>query len=140
MKMYLIAIAVAALGLWVSTQAQAKDFCGQRSATVLGVERWDATLVDQSMNYRVTLRSTHEKAIKSVGGTIEFVGKGMQRVAHGRIVLADIVAAGGEVVVEFAEPATEANKRLLARAKNDMHVLACVDSLEFADGSGVIIN
>jgi hypothetical protein len=140
MKTYLIAIAVTGLGLWASSQAEAKDFCGQRSATMLGVKQWEASLANGTMTYRVTLRSTQEKAIKQAGGTIEVLGKGLQRVASAPIVFPTTVAAMGEAVVEFTAPATEANKRLLDRAKNEVHVLACVDSVEFADGSGMIIN
>lgn len=140
MKMYLIAVVVALLGLWVSTAAQAKDYCGLRSATVLGVKDWRAEAKGDKIQFTVTLKSSHDKAIKAVGGTVEFVGKGMQPVTRIQIRLAEVVEAGGEAVIEYAEPATEANKRLLARTKNDVHVLACIDSVEFADGSGVIIN
>lgn len=140
MKMYLIAIVVAVLGLWASNAAHAKDFCGMRSATVFGVKSWEAKLQGGNVDYRVTLTSTQDKAIKGVDGTVEFIGKGMQPVARIGIKFGADVAAKGEAVLVFSEPATETNKRLVARTKNDLHVLACIGSVEFADGSGMIVN
>ena len=140
MKMYLIAVVVALLGLWVSTAAQAKDYCGLRSATVLGVKDWRGEVRGDKIQFTVMLKSGHDKAIRAVGGTVEFVGRGMQSVMRIQIRLAELIEAKGEAVIASAEPATEANKRLLAMARNNVHVIACVDSVEFADGSGVIIN
>jgi hypothetical protein len=124
----------------VSTAAQAKDCCGVRSATVLGVKDWRVEARGDQIQFTVTLKSSHDKAIKGVGGTVEFVDQGMQPVTRIQIRLADVVEAKGETVIEYVEAATEANQRLRAMTKNDVHVLACVDSVEFADGSGVIIN
>ncbi|MBL0374726.1 hypothetical protein JJB09_22180 [Rhizobium sp. KVB221] len=140
MRMYMIAIVVAAIGLWASGQAQAKDFCGQRSATVFSVKKWDASSRDGNIHYTVTLASGEQKAVTRVGGTIEFIGKAMKPITHSRIELSEPIEAKGEVDIVFSEPETEVNKRLLANAKNDIHVLACVDSVEYADGSGTIIN
>jgi opacity protein-like surface antigen len=140
MKMYLIAVVIAALGLWVSTAAQARDYCGLRSSTVLSVTDWSVEGKGDQIQFTITLKSGHDKAIRAVGGTVEFVGKGMHPLTRIQIRLDEVVEAKGETVIVYADAATEANKRLRAMTKNDVHVLACVDSVEFADGSGVIIN
>lgn len=140
MKLYLIAIVIAFLGLWVSSAVQASDACGVRSATVLGVKDWHAEAKDDQIRFTITLQSTHQKAIKSVGGTVEFFGNDTHPATRIQIRLTKVLEAKGEAVIVYTEPATEANEQLLAGAKNDVLVLACVDSVEFADGSGVIIN
>jgi len=140
MKLYLIAIVIAFIGLWVSSAVQASDACGVRSATVLGVKDWHAEAKGDQIRFTVTLQSYNGKAIKDVGGTVEFAEKGMPPATRIQIRLAKVLEAKGETVIAYAEPATEANEQLLAGAKNDVLVLACVDSIEFADGSGVIIN
>ena len=139
MRMYLIAIIVALIGLWVSSEVRADGRCGLRSERVFTVETWKATQTKDGIEYRVTLRSRDAKAIRSVGGSVEFfIGEtSMSRFA---IALKRDVAAGGAEELEASQSLDKGNVRLMRASADDVAVFACVDSIGYVDGSGVIIN
>jgi hypothetical protein len=140
MKLYLIAILVALVGLWASGQVQAAEPCGLRSDRVFSVERWTAeTGLGDEIYYTVTMKSTDDKTINSVGGTIEFFLDGAS-IASPRITLDRPVAAHAETTIHLAYAVTGDSSKLTGTGKTSVTALACVDSIDYVDGSGVIIN
>jgi hypothetical protein len=140
MKMYLIAIIVAVIGLWLSGEVRADGLCGERSSTVFSVEDWAAKpAADNEIDYTIKVKSNEDKAIKAIGGTIEFF-TGKKSIAGTRIILHQPVAAHGEAALDLGGPDDKNDDRLLRIAKTKIRALACVDHIDYADGSGVIIN
>jgi len=139
MKMYLIAIVIALVGLWISSEVQAGDLCGLRTSGVFDVENWQAQGIKGAIDLAVTLRSKDKKAIKGVGGRAEFFAGG-KSIAAFQIYLKQPVEARGAITLRSSERRTKQAETLLDTDKANVHVLACVDSIEYVDGSGVIIN
>jgi hypothetical protein len=139
MKMYLIAIVIAFIGLWISSEVRADGLCGERSSGVFTVEDWTVQGTKGAIDFAATLRSKDEKAIKGVGGTVEFF-IGEKSIANFRIYLKHAVEPRGAISVQSSERRTPKAEKILDADKKDVKVLACVDSVEYSDGSGVIIN
>jgi len=139
MKIYLIAIVIALVGLWISSEVQANELCGLRTSGVFDVESWKAQATKGAIDFTVSLRSKDEKAIKDVGGSVEFLvdDKPLMRF---QIYVKQPVEPLGTISVRSSERWTAEAERLLGAAKANVRVLACVDSIEYVDGSGVIIN
>jgi hypothetical protein len=140
MKLYLIAIVVAFIGLWISSEVQADDLCGLRVGTVFDVKSWTAQGTKGAVDFAAVLQSRDDKAIKGVGGQVEFFLGGDKHLAAFQIYLKQPVAAHGMITVQSSERRTAEAEKLLAAARGDVHVLACIDSIQYVDGSGVIIN
>lgn len=139
MRLYLIALVIAFIGLWLSSEVQAGGLCGLRSGGVLWVEEWKAQGTKGAVDFTVTLRSKDNKAIKSVGGMVEFLvdDKPLMRF---QIYMKAPMDALGATVVRSTERRTADAERILATDHDKAKVLACVDSIQYVDGSGVIIN
>jgi hypothetical protein len=141
MKMYLVAIVIAFIGLWVSSEVRADGLCGIRSSGVFSVESFEVQdAADDELDYVVTLRSLDDKAIKSVGGRVEFFLGGNKSIAQFEIRLEQPVDADGTRFLSFGAPRTAATAKLVGAHKGQVQVLACVDSIDYMDGSGTIIN
>lgn len=137
MKLYLIAIVVALIGLWVSSEVQADELCGLRSDGVFSVENWKMeVLEDNQARYTVELLSKDDKAIRSVGGTVEFYAKSNHPLVRFPLRLEKPVPARGRIVLTFRQARSLVPRNL----KSGLMVEACVDSIDYVDGSGTIIN
>ena len=139
-RLHLIAILIALAGLWISSAAQADGLCGLRTSNVFSVEDWKAeTGLSDEIYYTVTLKSNDDKPIKSVGGTIEFLLDGAS-IASPRIALDKPVAAHAETTIHLVSPVTRSTQKLVGADESKVTALACVDSIDYVDGSGTIIN
>lgn len=140
MKMYLVAIVIAFIGLLISSEIKAAELCGLRSDRVFTVKSWKVEpAADDELDYTIVVKSNDDKAIKSVGGTIEFfVGK--KSIASTKIILYQPVAAHAEAELDLGGPDDDKSDKLLKPGKLKITALACVDSVEYSDGSSVIIN
>jgi hypothetical protein len=140
MKMYLIAIAIAFIGLWISSEVRAGELCAGRSDHVLTVKSWHVEpAADDELDYTITVRSNADKAIKSVGGTIEFF-VGTKSIASARIILYAPVPAHAEAELDLGGPDDDKSDKLLKPGKLKITALACVYSVDYSDGTSVIIN
>ena len=139
MRLYLIALVIAFIGLWLSSEVQAGGFCRLRSGGVLWVENWKAQGTKGAVDFTVTLRSKDDKAIKGVGGTVEFLvdDKPLMRF---QIYMKEPIEALGTTIVQSTERRTADAERFLATDRDKVKALVCVDSIHYVDGSGVIIN
>jgi hypothetical protein len=139
MKLYLIAIVIAFIGLWLSSEVQAGGLCGLRSSGVLSVEDWKVQGTKGAVDFTVTLRSEDKKAIKGVGGTVEFLVEDKPLMRF-QIHMKAPLEALGTTIVQSTERRTADAERLLAADREKVKALACVDSTHYVDGSGSIIN
>jgi hypothetical protein len=139
--MYIIAIVVAFIGFWLSSEVRADGLCGIRSSGVFSIESFDVQeAADDEFDYVVTLRSMDNKAINSVGGRVEFFLGGNKSVVQFDIRLGKPVDAHGSRFLSFGAPRTAATAKLVGIDKGEAQVLACIDSIDYVDGSGTIIN
>jgi hypothetical protein len=140
MKMYLIAIVVAFIGLLISSEARADHLCGLRSSSIFTVQNWQVEpAADDELDYTTALKSNDAKAIKTVGGTIEFF-VGRKSIASTRIILDQPVTAHAQTTLYLGGPDDDSSDRLLKPGRLKITALACIDHVDYADGSGVIIN
>lgn len=137
--MYLIAIVVALLGLWVSSEVRANELCGLRSSGVFSVERWTIRQTEGGIDYRITLRSRDAKAIRNVGGSVEFF-LGGRSAARMQIVLKQDVAPGDTVNLQVSKAQGDDTVKLTQAPAGEVKVRACIAGIEYQDGSGLIIN
>jgi hypothetical protein len=139
MRLYLIALVIAFIGLWLSNEVQADGLCGLRSGSVLSVENWKAQGTKGAVDFTVTLRSKDNKAIRGVGGTVEFL-VGDKPLMRLQIYMKAPLEPLGTTMVQSTERRTADAERLLDTAHDKVKALACIDSIHYVDGSGVIIN
>lgn len=135
MRLYIIGFMVGVIGLVAANQVRAADDCGLRSEGVFKVAGWhtekaqlDLTLIS------IDLVSMDAKTISEVSGSVEFMAGG------------DSIFSLPITLHKPAEPGVRFPLEYLARDRNTAkrlagaHVIACVASMTYADGSGVIIN
>jgi hypothetical protein len=137
MRIYFFGILVAFLGLLAAGQVQADERCGLRSDRVLTVQRWNVEQVKPGKyELQVYLDSLDPKPIKNVSGRIEFFA-GKDHILSLPLVFRYPIQLGSHFVVDFNKK--KLPNPILAGAP-DVLALACVSSVSYADGSGVIIN
>jgi hypothetical protein len=117
MRLYLIAILVTFAGLWICSVVQADELCGLRTSHLFSVESWKAeTGLGDEIYYTVTLKSSP------------------------RIALDQPVVAHAETTIHLVSPVSRGTQKLVSARKNKVTALACIDSIDYVDGSGTIIN
>ena len=135
--MYIIGVMVGVIGLVAANQVRADEHCGLKSGAVLKVQRWN---VEQSKpgkyHIEVYLDSMDPKKIKNVSGTIEFFA-GKDNILTLPLIFRYPIQFKSHFWLDFDR------KRLpvpvLTNAP-DVEAFACVAAINYADGSGVIIN
>ena len=138
MRIYIIGILVAFLGLLVVGQVRADERCGLKSDAVLTVQRWNVEQVAKPGKYelQVYLDSLDPKDIAHVSGTIEFFA-GKDHILSVPLTFKYPIPVHTHFVINFHKK--KLPNPILAGAP-DVVALACVSSVSYADGSGVIIN
>jgi hypothetical protein len=140
MRLYLIAIILAFVGLWISSEVHADGLCGLRTSHVFSVESWEAeNAADDEIDYVISLKSRDDKAIKSVGGTVEFF-LGGHSAASLQIAFDQPLKAQAVTTLYLGAPSTKSSARLVGAGKGKVTALACIDHIDYVDGSGTIIN
>ncbi|MDB5552003.1 MAG: hypothetical protein JWL86_1987 [Rhizobium sp.] len=129
---------MAFLGLLAAGQVQADERCGLRSDAVLTVQRWNVEQVAKPGKYelQVYLDSLDPKPIKNISGRIEFFA-GRDHILSLPLTFPYPIQLGSHFVVNFNKK--KLPNPILAGAP-DVVALACVASVSYTDGSGVIIN
>ena len=138
MRIYFFGILVAFLGLLAAGQVRADERCGLRSDAVLTVQRWHVEQVAKPGKYQlqVYIDSLDPKPIKNVSGKIEFFA-GKDQILSLPLTFHYPIQPGSHFVLSFDKK--KLPNPILAGAP-DVVALACVASISYADGSGVIIN
>jgi hypothetical protein len=137
MRMYIIGVTVGVIGLVAANQVRADEHCGLRSGTVLKVQRWN---VEQTKTGKyeldVYLDSMDPKVIKNVSGTIEFFA-GKDHILTVPLKFPYRLQFQSHFLQSFERKKLPVP--MLAKAP-DVEASACVAAINYADGSGVIIN
>lgn len=137
MRIYIIGLMVGALGLVAAGQVRADEHCGLKSPSVVEVLHWD---VEQDAKGKYALavfvESKDPKPIRTVSGSIEFFA-GKDRVFTMPLRFAHRL----QLKAEFMQSVTTKTLPVpIVHKAPDVEAFACVDAIEYEDGSGVIIN
>ena len=126
-----MALVVATMGI-----AEARDCSGQGSTRVLTIEQW-MLLGGGQVEVSYTLHD--EKAATRIGGHVYFQIVPDEVLAHAPIGLENDagIAAQGSTTLDLGKDAT---RRLMASVSGTVGVFACTNTIEYLDGSGVIID
>jgi hypothetical protein len=137
MRLYIIGFMVGVIGLVAANQVRADERCGLRSDAVLKVQRWNVEQTGpHTFEIEVHLDSKDPKTITDVTGSVEFFA------GNGRILTLPLRF---EYPIQFKShfrlrfERKELPAPITVRAP-DVEAFACVDTVIYADGSGVIIN
>jgi hypothetical protein len=137
MRMYIIGVMVGVIGLVAANQVRADEHCGLKSAAVLNVQRWT---IEQTKPGKyeldVYLDSMDPKVIKNVTGSIEFFA-GKDHILTVPLRFPYQLQFNSHFLQSFERHKLPVP--MLAKAP-DVEAFACVASINYADGSGVIIN
>jgi hypothetical protein len=135
--MYIIGVMVGIAGLVAANQVRADEHCGLKSGAVLQVQRWT---IEQTRPGKyeidVYLGSMDPKVIRNVSGSIEFFA-GTDRILALPLRFPYRLQLKSHFLQSFERQKLPVP--ILARAP-DVEVFACVAAIDYADGSGVIIN
>ena len=135
--MYVIGVMVGVVGLVAANQVQADEHCGLKSASVLKVQRWNVEKTESGKyEVEVYLDSMDPKKIKNVSGTIEFFA-GKDHILTLPLRFRYRLQLKSHFLQSFER--RKLPVPILADAP-DVEAFACVAAINYADGSGVIIN
>lgn len=137
MRMYIIGVMVGVVGLVAATQVRADEHCGLKSASVLKVQRWNVEKTESGKyEVEVYFDSMDPKVMRNVSGSIEFF-------AGNDHILSLPLRFPYQLQLKSHFPQSFERQKLpvpvLAHAP-DVEAFACVAAINYADGSGVIIN
>lgn len=137
MRMYVIGFMVGVIGLVAANQVRADERCGLKSGTVLKVRSWNIEKT-QSGKYEIDvyLDSMDPKVIKNVSGSIEFFA-GKDHILTLPLRFPYRLQLKSHFLQSFER--RKLPVPILANAP-DVQAFACVAAINYADGSGVIIN
>lgn len=137
MRMYIIGVMVGVMGLVAANQVRADEHCGLKSGTVLKVQRWNVEQIKPGKyDVDVFLDSMDPKVIKNVTGSIEFFA-GKDHILTLPLRFPYRLQLKSHFLQSFER--RKLPVPILANAP-DVEAFACVSSIDYADGSGVIIN
>lgn len=137
MRMYIIGVMVGVVGLVAANQVRADGHCGLKSGTVLKVQRWNVEQVKPGKyEIDVYLDSMDPKVIKNVSGSIEFFA-GKEHILTLPLRFPYRLQIKSHFLQSFERKTLPVP--ILATAP-DVEAFACVAAIDYADGSGVIIN
>jgi len=137
MRMYIIGAMVGAIGLVAANQVRADEHCGLKSGAVLTVQRWNVEQTKPGKYHvEVYLDSMDPKKIKNVSGTIEFFA-GKDSILTLPLIFRYPIQFKSHFALDFDRKKLPVP--ILAKAP-DVEAFACVAAINYADGSGVIIN
>jgi hypothetical protein len=137
MRMYVIGVMVGVIGLVAANQVQADEHCGLKSASVLKVQRWNVEKTKfGKYEVEVYLDSMDPKVIKNVSGSIEFFA-GKDHILTLPLRFPYQLQLKSHFLQSFERRTLPVP--ILAKAP-DVEAFACVAAINYADGSGVIIN
>ena len=137
MRLYIIGVMVGVAGLVAANQVRAAEHCGLMSGTVLKVQRWNVEKTE-SGKYEVDvyLDSMDPKVIKNISGSIEFFA-GRDHILTLPLRFPYRLQLKSHFLQSFER--RKLPVPILANAP-DVEAFACVAAINYADGSGVIIN
>jgi len=141
MRIYIIGVLVAFLGLLVVGQVRASERCGLRSDRVFEIESWKSEWKEEAKAaiYTLVLVSRDDKEIRGVGGSLELFAKDI-RIASVPLTLARSVKPGARFELKLTQTQDIGEGGVIGDNDAGITALACISDISYADGSGVIIN
>lgn len=137
MRMYIIGVMVGVIGLVAANQVRADEHCGLKSGAVLKVQRWNVEQAKPGKyQLEVYLDSMDPKKIKTISGTVEFFA-GKDNILTLPLIFRYPIQFKSHFALDFERHKLPVP--ILAKAP-DVEAFACVAAINYADGSGVIIN
>jgi hypothetical protein len=137
MRIYFIGLMVGVMGLVAANQVRADEHCGLKSGTVVKVQRFNVEQAEPGKyELAIFLDSLDPKPIRNLGGSIEFFA-GKDHILSVPLRFPSRLQVNSEFLQSFKSK--ELPVPILAGAP-DVMAFACVSSVTYEDGSGVIIN